>query len=986
MAETIKALILREKELAEQARQATDAFKQQQQIITDYSSKIEELYKKINSGQLTLDEHVEANRQLREIQQELIDNFGNEASGIDLVTSSLEKQEDVLKRVNALKQSEYLKSEWENTVNKNTTADKTLNTIWTAANVVGLLNPLSTIFAASNFDEGIATDYREAFGLGSHLDEMNREYEQFSGKIEATSDDMFNHIIEGYDNVRKTTSGDFEIFGNVEDVKDTILHLQNDYKQFPGYTDAWADSLGNVWNKADDIVQKYGEAYHAQIQMNVASNEQYVAWQEELQSIYEDYEKATIAGDTNKADEAARRYKDLINKIRSEVHSSTYQDEIINVVPEIADVDYMNFENQIDGILNSPEFEQFKSLDIPITLSADTSQLYSNFKRIYDKYEDTLKKDYQIKSFESFINTLSDAINGVNTYGLNLIDFLKRRNEFVDVSKAYDINNSGGSFSGRYLDANDKQGTRFITNSDLENLALYKDEVIELKNLSLDNIDDITIAFSSLTSKYGESFVNLLSQVLTTDKKMDWEDWLNEPGFKQALAQLVIDANLEDWQVKEILTGLGLIESDTRREVTSQVENFLRESFGDVELSDNDFYWMNNLINGIMNSWDESDLNLLPFIWDYVDVPEGTVPSINDLINALIRYKNSLEELNDEPNPFSTISDSVKNYTTDIKPWIDDLGNAYNEIFNGDDGFDINVVDDDMLNNIRTQFEAIQEVFGENGYGDVFDPQALETFLGVLAKVSAEGDNSAEAMDKVQQAFNAYATSLFYSADGLKDLNSETANALKQMLEKSGVENYEEVVEDMENYQKALELVEKKTIDLTNATADSIQELITKGEVTEAVAQKIYLLAIQEQTANINQMNFDSSIDALYGLANQCGIAIKYVEALEAAMANIKAVDAQYAHQTGAAADAAREGAQRALWDAQKKLQEQVNLDLTNIDLEIKVPKAESGGGKDAGKEEADAYLEAFNAELENLDWLHENGKISIAVYYSNVV
>ena len=97
---TISAFINHEKELADQAAQATDNLRNQQQAIDTYSSRIQGLYDKINSGQLTLDENVEANRELREIQKELVDNFGEEAFGIDLVTISLKEQQAVLESVN----------------------------------------------------------------------------------------------------------------------------------------------------------------------------------------------------------------------------------------------------------------------------------------------------------------------------------------------------------------------------------------------------------------------------------------------------------------------------------------------------------------------------------------------------------------------------------------------------------------------------------------------------------------------------------------------------------------------------------------------------------------------------------------------------------------------------------------------------------------------------------------------------------------------
>lgn len=958
----ITSFVNQEREIADIAKKATDRLNDQKKAVDDYASRIEELYKKINSGQLTLDEHVEANRELREIQQELIDNFGSEAQGIDLVTQSLEEQEAVLKRINNLKSSDYLRTEWENSIlNEDTSWDKFVKGLGGFGEFVS--GGFITDGWEGSFEKysDIYDDYRNKYH--NRLEEMVSEYEDFSATIEKTSNVTLNRIIETYDNVRKNASGQLEIYGNVEDVKDTIVHLQTDYKKFPGYTEEWANSLSVVWKKADDIVSKYGDIYHTQIQLSIASNEQYVAWQEQLQDIYKKYEEATISGDDKTTANYASQYKDLVNQIRQQVQSTTYQNEIIGVVPSISDVDYENFKQQIDGILNSEDVKRLQNLDVDITLHSNTADLYQRLSDIYDRNKELLNE----KGISS-VQSLLLALTSTESLDNGFTDTLRELGELFSEGEAL---LKAGTVTGKKW----ANGVAYITDKDLEDIRLYSSELFALSKTGEKTASELAIAYSNLVSEYGENFVELLGQILTTNEKMDWQDWLNEPGFLVALEKFKADAKLEEWQIKEILTSLGLIESDTRREVTNQVENFLRQSFGDVELSEDDLFWQDILVKGLMNSWDESDLNLLPLIWEYVQVPEGTVPLINDLVDALNRYKESLEEINQEENPFSTISDSVKNYTADIKPWIDDLGSAYDAIFNGENGFDIEVVDDDLLNNIRSQFEAIQQAFAENGIADAFDTQALEDFLAVLS-------DDATTAEEAQAAFNAYATSLFYSAEGLKDLNAETANSIKQMLQKSGVENYEEVVENMLNYQKALEYVEKATLDLTAVDEKAIVTMITKGEVSEAVGQKIAFLALQEQIANSNNLNTDASIDALMKLAGQAGIAEEYLIRLEKVMQKFKAANAAYANDTNTATHEMAKGLEQQAKSELDDLITELQLEL-NKPIEIKIPKAEGtgGGGGGAGKEAADEYLEAFNGELENLDWLHENGYLNEKEY-----
>ena len=790
VAETIKALIMREKELAEQARQATDAFNQQKQTITDYASRIDELYTKINSGQLTLDEHVEANRELRTIQQELIDNFGDEAKGIDLVTTSIEKQNEALEKVNSLKQSEYLKSEWANTINKETDSDKWLNGLWTASNVIA--TTFGSSAAIENWRNGEATDYRKAFGLGTHLDEMNREYEQFSGKIEATSDDMFNHIIESYNNVRKTTSGDFEIFGNVDQVKETIIHLQNDYKNFPGYTDAWAESLGKVWNKADDIVQKYGEAYQAQILMNVASNEQYVQWQEELQKIYDEYEKATIENDETKAEEAARKYKDLVNQIRQEVGSETYQNAIINVVPAIADVDYLNFEQQIEGIMDSEEYKQFEKLNIPVEFDANAINLYHLLETIYNENAEGLRK-FGIKSYEEYINGLAEAAEkGSNNVTSVLYRYgaLEPSNRAAVINASRGENGSYGSYSGRHH----ADGSRFITSTDYAKVAEYKDQLLKLYQLSDDAIEEAenaAIILNNLSLKYGESFTSLLSVILSKDEKLDWYDWINVEGFEGALESLKNDTDLEEWQIKEILTNLGLIESDTRREITNQIENFLKESFGDVELSDSERYLADVLVDALMNTWDEEELQNLPFIWKHLQVPSGVVPSLDKMNDALERFNETLKDTEEESKNLRFAFDAVDSLA-ETESAINSLNELYWETVKKDPNADEDalanwgIADPAKINAVEQAFTKLAEKEDEVTQEKL--SLALKDFEETL--VHFPGD-----AEKAENAINELITTYINESSILDDLTEENQEYIKARLESIGISNAEEVVQ-----------------------------------------------------------------------------------------------------------------------------------------------------------------------------------------------
>ena len=88
----ITSLINKQKELRESAVDTGKALKDQTSQLEDYQTKIRELRTELDSGNLSEVEAYKTREQLISIQQELIDNFGLEAKGINLVTGSIESQ------------------------------------------------------------------------------------------------------------------------------------------------------------------------------------------------------------------------------------------------------------------------------------------------------------------------------------------------------------------------------------------------------------------------------------------------------------------------------------------------------------------------------------------------------------------------------------------------------------------------------------------------------------------------------------------------------------------------------------------------------------------------------------------------------------------------------------------------------------------------------------------------------------------------------
>ena len=85
----------------QKASDATSAWKESNNAISEQISKYKELKSQLDSGTLTPSEEYETRKQILEIQTQITSEYGNQASGIDLVNGSLQTQLGILRQISA---------------------------------------------------------------------------------------------------------------------------------------------------------------------------------------------------------------------------------------------------------------------------------------------------------------------------------------------------------------------------------------------------------------------------------------------------------------------------------------------------------------------------------------------------------------------------------------------------------------------------------------------------------------------------------------------------------------------------------------------------------------------------------------------------------------------------------------------------------------------------------------------------------------------
>lgn len=315
-----------------------------------------------------------------------------------------------------------------------------------------------------------------------------------------------------------------------------------------------------------------------------------------------------------------------------------------------------------------------------------------------------------------------------------------------------------------------------------------------------------------------------------------------------------------------------------------------------------------------------------------------------------------------EQKAASTITNAVTGINTRLKSQFDELATVYDKVFNGENGFDLSGIDNDTLKGIVDSFTSFGEELGLTAEEQEKVREEAEKFMDVLTDESSEADD-------VQQAFNDIATAYFYSADGLKELNEETANSIKQQLEQMGIVNADEIVDYYLAQAEAEKLATENGWDLTTMTSSQIDALTKLGTISPIVAQQLALLALQERAAAGINFNESEDIAELERLAKAAGADVLILEDL----ARAKELAGMIEGGTASVSNVIE------FYSLSDKIK---NYDYTK---DVKIDFSNIGGGtgaaSGAGKDAADAYVEAFNKEKEELQSLRDAGLISEKEY-----
>ena len=332
---------------------------------------------------------------------------------------------------------------------------------------------------------------------------------------------------------------------------------------------------------------------------------------------------------------------------------------------------------------------------------------------------------------------------------------------------------------------------------------------------------------------------------------------------------------------------------------------------------------------------------------------------IHDAKLAIEAYEKALEgtgqQAQDSFSSTATLSETVNRLSTRLKPAFDSLKSAYQSIFSFDENtggqlFSLENVGIETFESIRAELEKLDGMDGIRA-----DHSAFENFVSVLSDTSSTAD-------EVQQQFDRLATSIIYTMD-CTDMSAETYDLLLQALTEMGVTNAEEVLNNLKDIQEELTQAGYR---LSDITLEEAVRLIDLGQVSAGTAEYLKLYMLQKELAG-NPLHTVSDILALEQLCNSLGMTadmLGYVDALK------RAFNAQ---ELGAS------GLEPTITNLKAKI-----AGLANRQGEFKFNFSVPGTAKSAGSSASskDTHKETYDAELKELEHMHEMGLVSDTEYW----
>ena len=742
-----------------------------------------------------------------------------------------------------------------------------------------------------------------------------------------------------------------EVIQSEENLKDSAREIGSELSNNTSYIEDYKNKIEELKDVLNDSSSSFDDVSRARLDLMKIQDELIDKFGTE-KGVIEDITEA-IYGQTNALDNLS---KDAYFKSKNEFNKKTIGEKFKDWL-SFGNTDDNRIQSNMDKMVNQMESSVYKLettgnevLDNLIAKSYGLN-IYKNMygdgqhflitggldeiqQKLYGIQE--LSQDFDVST--GFENNFTEISNDVDSL---LQSYQDLYDQYILYEKVL-ADNPNNEYDEQFNLINKAKDSynNALKSGDANVIQKASDEYAKILSSAID------LAMSNYDYSVADYFKNMYPdmQQLFSEWKFNFDFEPNTDGIKDKITNSL--ENLDGFSSEDILNFNPNIATEEQVSAYGELNN-VAEQYGLTLQQLINLLLQMGLIHSesyqqLVNQFGQDNVNKiapedLTFAYQIENVGKMTFEEFQAEIQ---RLKNKAEEIN--PIPLSTITDSIKQISKQVEPQISALSDLLTSLYDGETwGFDANLIDHGMLEELRTTFAELEEDIGVE-----FPTEELENFYSVLADgVATE--------EEAKNAINDLATKWFYATNTLDNLNEKTAGAIEQQLEQMNVTNAQEVVQEnlaglMESQALQSEFLAAVTSDLNGETQNATQAFLEEAVSSDVAKNALIELAYAEIMVNSNDLDMTQKCAELQKLASAAFGA--------AAALKFETLMAESARYNGGYTEANAQAA----WD--QVLNEFSSFELPEIEVGFDTSKA-AKAAEDAAKK----YKEALEKELSNM-------------------
>ena len=364
LVKSIMSAVQHQEDLRQATLEAGSALDKQSAAINDYKTQISSLKESLDKGNLSEQESYDVRKQLISIQDELVEKYGDEAAGIDLVNGKYQEQLDILNGIADQKAKDYLN---EHNESINTAQEKMLEEL--------------------NMQPGGFFEVSDT--QAEKLQEIAAKYAERGLSIFAGDSSLSNGT-----NLKDIT---FNIKANATDAKDVLNDFMTDVRNANDRTNFLGDDLFNTITNnladgvatAQSVIDKWGSEAETAAKYQIQLSDTWSKTYNDLTEAQETYNDAVAKNDDKAIAAALKKVKAAQDEFaNTDIDNSFVQQYMQTQADQLNNITKQSFAQQALNEGFSQAAQTYKECSKNL---ADLNDKYKQYGNISNTNRDVLK-------------------------------------------------------------------------------------------------------------------------------------------------------------------------------------------------------------------------------------------------------------------------------------------------------------------------------------------------------------------------------------------------------------------------------------------------------------------------------------------------------------------------------------------------------------------------------------------------------------------